>query len=124
MDFKKTINSFFKLRRSQIHFDFKLSQKIIWLRNLLFEMATAQTRYDRQNLPPTRILIDNTGAISLSTNKQVLERNKHISIRYHHIRDLIHKGFLVLEHIPSSEQLENFLTKPLSSTIFQIRYRN
>jgi hypothetical protein len=40
-------------------------------------------------------------------------KTKHIEIRYHAIRELIQKGYLVIKQIPTKEQIADGLTKAL-----------
>jgi hypothetical protein len=41
---------------------------------------------------------------------------KHIAIDYHFVRDLVAGKKLQVSHVPTSHQLADLLTKPLSST--------
>ncbi|MCI68220.1 cysteine-rich RLK (receptor-like protein kinase) 8, partial [Trifolium medium] len=41
---------------------------------------------------------------------------KHIAIDYHFVRDLVAAKKLQVSHVPTSHQLADLLTKPLSST--------
>jgi hypothetical protein len=41
---------------------------------------------------------------------------KHIAIDYHFVRDLVAEKKLQVSHVPTSHQLADLLTKPLSST--------
>ena len=39
---------------------------------------------------------------------------KHIDIHHHYIRELLHSGTITMEQVPSSENLADLFTKPLS----------
>jgi Reverse transcriptase (RNA-dependent DNA polymerase) len=54
----------------------------IWLRNLLYDLKLPQ-------LKATEIRVDNKSAIELTKNPAHHERNKHIDVRYHSIREHI-----------------------------------
>ena len=70
--------------------------------------------------PPTaRIHEDNTGAIFLSKNKQVGGRTKHIDVRHHFIRDLIHMKILEVVFVRSEENVADILTKHVSEILFK-----
>ena len=45
---------------------------------------------------PTKIKMDNQGAVALAKNKSVSERSKHIAVKFHFIRDHIHKDNIQL----------------------------
>jgi hypothetical protein len=57
---------------------------------------------------------DNCGAIALLKNTKDHGKIKHINIRHHYIRELLKIGNILLEQIPSSDNLANLFTKPLS----------
>ncbi|GJS49015.1 retrovirus-related pol polyprotein from transposon TNT 1-94 [Tanacetum coccineum] len=64
------------------------------------------------------IFYDNTSAISISNNPVLHSRTKHIDIRYHFIRDHIHKGDIELHFILTEYQLADIFTKPLDEPTF------
>ena len=45
---------------------------------------------------PAMLLEDNMGAIFILNNDQVGQRTKHIDIKWHHVRDMIKDGDLVV----------------------------
>jgi hypothetical protein len=42
------------------------------------------------------------------------DRSKHIEIKYHYIREMIQKGVVKLQCVPTYEKVVDVLTKPLS----------
>ena len=67
--------------------------------------------YYKQEKFPT--YSDNNGALLLAKNPIFHERTKHISVKYHYIRDLIEKGIIDLIYINTLEQKADGLTKAL-----------
>ena len=65
---------------------------------------------------------DNQGAIALTKNPHLHERSKHIDVCYHYIRDLVEKGKLGVEYVPTSEMPADGFTKPLARVAFE-RFR-
>ena len=59
------------------------------------------------------LYMDSTAAISLATKDQVSERNKHVEIKVHHVRDLIRAGVIKLQHISTDHQPADVLKKIL-----------
>jgi len=57
---------------------------------------------------------DNIEATYLSANLVFRTRMKHLAIDYHFIRDLVASKELQVSHVPTSHQLADILTKPLS----------
>jgi hypothetical protein len=57
---------------------------------------------------------DNLGGIDLIKDTKHYNKAKHIKIRYLYIRnDIMQRNKLQIEHIPSTKQLANILTKQL-----------
>lgn len=65
---------------------------------------------------PVILHIDNQGAKKLAENPVYHKRSKHIDIRFHHIRDLVHKQEIRLEHCPTANMVADVMTKNLSKT--------
>ena len=70
------------------------------------------------NLDKIPIMCDNTSAINLSKNPIQHSRTKHIEIRHHFLRDHTQKGDIVLQFIPTENQLADIFTKPLGEEQF------
>ena len=64
------------------------------------------------------IFCDYQSGIHLSENLVFHDRSKHINIRYHFIRDMVHRGAVRLDHIGTDEQVADILTKPLGKVKF------
>ena len=62
--------------------------------------------------------VDNQGAICLAKNPVHHQRTKHIDIRYHFIRKEIQEGFIELKYVPSSDNVADLFTKPVSKDRF------
>jgi hypothetical protein len=67
----------------------------------------------------TTILCDNQSCIKMTENPVFHDRSKHIEIRYHYIRDMVHRGALKLRYISTDEQVADVLTKPLARVKFE-----
>jgi len=63
---------------------------------------------------PAKLLIDNQLVMSLAKNATFHDQTKHIVIHHHYIREKVDKGEIVLEYLPTAEQVADVLTKPLS----------
>jgi hypothetical protein len=81
--------------------------EIISIRSLLTELGFDPT--------PTSVFEDNQGTIALATNPVNHSRAKHIDIKFHFIRDHIANGTIMLEYIPTHEQVADIMTKGLSA---------
>ena len=83
----------------------------IWLNRLLGELLGIQT-------PRVRLLVDNKSAIALSKNPVHHDRSKHIDTRFHFIRDCVEKGEVEIDHVRTTDELANILTKALGRMRF------
>jgi hypothetical protein len=63
---------------------------------------------------PTIIYVDNTTAVGLANNTLKIARTKAIDMRFHWLRDRVRQGQLKVLHIPGTQQLADFFTKPLA----------
>jgi hypothetical protein len=61
----------------------------------------------------TSLLIDNQGAIALASNPTFHVRTKHIGVRHHFMRKQVENGNIILEYIPTNNQVADILTKAL-----------
>ena len=86
-------------------------KEAVYIKALLEELGF----YNQNKFP---IYTDNNGALLLAKNPIFHERTKHIAVRYHYIRDLIIKGIIDLNYIPSKDQKSDGLTKPLDKVKF------
>jgi len=89
-------------------------QSMLWLDSLLQEMGL-RTVVDEM---PLKVHNDNQSAIAISKNDVLHHRIRHIDIRHHFIRDLIEKKKLVIDWIPTAEQIADILTKSLKGQVF------
>ena len=86
-------------------------KEAIWLRKLLGGLFDGV-------LETTVIQCDNQSCVKLSENPVFHDRSKHIEMRYHYLRDMVHKGAIRLQYIPTEEQIADIFTKPLTAVKF------
>ena len=88
------------------------TQEALWIRQLMTEL---------KGQPPeksTLIFKDNQSAIAMTKNPQYHGRSKHVSIKFHFIRDQVSKGSVQVIYCPSSDMLADALTKGLPKDRF------
>ena len=68
---------------------------------------------------PVVIHCDNTSAVNMSKNPIMHSKTKHISIKYHMIREKVAEKEVRLEYISTKEQIANIFTKPLPKKNFE-----
>jgi len=82
-----------------------------WLRQLLQELHIPLQR-------ATVVYYDNISAVYLSTNPVQHQRNKHIEIDLHFVRERVAAGAVRALHVPTSSQYADIFTKGLPSSVF------
>lgn len=83
------------------------AKQTIWIRHFLHCIGRGSA-YKNQ---PTVIYEDNQGAIAIANNPTNHSRTKHISVRFHAIRDHIEAGEIALEYLSTDKMLADGLTK-------------
>jgi hypothetical protein len=63
---------------------------------------------------------DNTGALEMARAPKMRPRTKHINIKYHHFREHVRNGQIVLQQVDTKEQLADVFTKPLPYPLFKM----
>ena len=84
----------------------RCAQQLVWMHSWLDEVEIEYS-------VPGIIKGDNRGAIALTKNTRDHGKIKHIDIRHHYIRELLKTGNIVMEQVPSADNLADILTKPL-----------
>ena len=88
-------------------------RKILEFRYLLEDIGFPQSA-------PTVIYEDNMSAINLAVAPHITRKSRHIHTRHHFIRDLVAQKIVVVKHLPTSEMLADFFTKPYGPRKFQL----
>ena len=61
---------------------------------------------------------DNSGALELARLPKMRPRTRHINVKYHHCREAVAKGRITVQHVSTTEQLGDALTKNLTRDLF------
>ena len=56
---------------------------------------------------------DNTSAISISNNLVMHTKTKHITVKYHYVRELVQDKEVKMEYVNTKEKIVNIFTKTL-----------
>lgn len=63
---------------------------------------------------------DNTSTVSMTANPTHHARVKHVEIDHHFIREKVLDGTIQVNFVPSSKQIADVLTKPITSKQFAL----
>ena len=84
----------------------------LWLSRMLAELLG-------RKVDVVELKVDSKSALALAKNPVFYERSKHIRIKYHFIRDCLEDGSIKANHIATTDQLADILTKSLRKSKFQ-----
>lgn len=82
----------------------------LWLRRVMGDLG--------EYAGPVTLKEDNQACIAMATNEGMSSRTKHIDVCYHLIRDCVAQQQVVVEYVPSEQQLADGFTKPLPRPAF------
>ena len=85
-----------------------LVAKLIWLAGLLNELHF-------RGATPISVFTDSKSAIQIAENPVFHERTKHIDIDCHFIREKVKSGFIDIQHLSTTTQPADILTKRLGA---------
>jgi hypothetical protein len=85
--------------------------ELTWVSFILRDIGLYQAQ-------PLTLFCDNLFALHMSVNPVLHARTKHIAIDYHFVREKVALGTLITRFVPSSSQLADRFTKPLSRVTF------
>ena len=90
------------------------AKEAVWLKKFIIDLGVVPTISD-----PIPLLCDNNGAIAQAKEPRSHQKSKHILRRFHLIREIVARGDVVVERIPSTDNLADPLTKPLAQEVFE-----
>ena len=88
------------------------TKELLWFRHHLGGIGLSGTR-------PTTLLVDSQCAMDIANNSRISDRSKHIEVQHYFIREHIEANTVQLQHIASSSQVADTLTKPLQRVAFK-----
>jgi len=84
----------------------------LWLSRLLAELLG-------RGVEVVELKMDSKSALALAKNPVFHEKSKHIRIKYHFLRSCLEDGTIKAEHVSTTDQLADILTKSLGKAKFQ-----
>jgi len=86
------------------------SREVVYIKGLIEEMLGRSIK--------AMVFCDNAAAIAISKDSREHSRAKHIDVKYHYIREVLKQNTLEIEHVESSKNTADILTKGLSRDCF------
>ena len=65
------------------------------------------------------MLCDNEGAIATAENDMITTRTKHVDIADLYIKQAVQDKFIMMEKVPTKDNLADLMTKPLPRQVVQ-----
>ena len=88
------------------------AQEAVWMRQLTIDLN------GEPPTEPTVVFEDNQVAIAMTKYPQFHGRSKHITIKYHFVRDKVSDGTINISYCPTTEMIADMLTKGLPTGTF------
>ena len=90
------------------------AKEAVWLKKFITEHGLVPMISD-----PIPLLCDNNGAIAQAKEPRSHQKSKHILRHFHLIREIVTRGDVVVERVPSTNNVADPLTKPLVQEVFE-----
>ena len=90
------------------------TKQSMWIARLLGDLEKSEP-------PQVPVKIDNSGTIETGKNTSINQRNKHIDLQYHFVRDSVQAKRIELVPFETSNQVADPLTKPLDRVCYEKR---
>ena len=93
------------------------AREVIPMRELMIEIGSL---FGLTSIAPTlkcTLFEDNMGAEHLAKSPKMTPRTKHIAIKYHHFREHVKAGTLIIERVDTENQLADIYTKAVPKPI-------
>ncbi|KAA0043126.1 gag/pol protein [Cucumis melo var. makuwa] len=94
-------------------------KKAVWLRKFLTDLEIVPNMH----LPIT-LYCDNSGAVANLREPGSHKRGKHNEHKYHLIREIVHRGDVVVTQISSEQNIVDPFTKVLTAKVFESHLQN
>jgi hypothetical protein len=95
------------------------AKEAVWMKKFIGDLGVVESISG-----PVPLLCDNNGAIAQAKEPRSHQKSKHILRRFHLIREIIARGDVVVERVPSADNIADPLTKPLSQNVFERHLEN
>ena len=83
----------------------EVAKVAVWLYNFLMDLQVVLKVQE-----PMKLYCDNSGAVANSKEPKSHKRGKHIERRYHLLREIIHRGDIIVSKIDTAENLVDLFT--------------
>ena len=102
---------------------YKATVEAAWLRYIFRELG-----WNSKDVKCIKIYRDNQGSLALTENPELYQYTKHITVKYHYLREERSKGIVRFWYCPTEDMAADGLTKPLGPTkhksfVSQLRLR-
>ena len=84
----------------------EVAKEAVWLRKFLMELGIIAKAVD-----PMILYCDNSGAVAQEKEPRNRRKGKRIERKYHLVREIVHRGVIIVEKIASEDNLANPFTK-------------
>ena len=95
------------------------TKEAVWIGEFLKELGVVPSAGR-----PITVYCDNTGAVAQAKEPRSNKRNKHVPRKYHVIREQISRGEVLIERVPTKDNLADPFTKVLNIATHNRHFEN
>ncbi|KAA0050384.1 gag/pol protein [Cucumis melo var. makuwa] len=99
---------------STMEVEYVAAKEVVWLRKFLIDMEIVPNMHLSITL-----YSDNSGAVANSREPRSHKRGKHIERKYHLIKEIVHRGDVVVTQISFEQNIADPFTKALTAKVFE-----
>nr|GEZ04791.1 hypothetical protein [Tanacetum cinerariifolium] len=85
------------------------SIEVVWMGKFIDGLGDVMS----SNKRPMEMLYDNTPAIEIANDHEIMKGSKHYQRKYHYIREVIQAGEIILKKVHTNDNLADPFTKPM-----------
>ncbi|KAA0035549.1 retrovirus-related pol polyprotein from transposon tnt 1-94 [Cucumis melo var. makuwa] len=89
------------------------AKEVVWLRKFLIDLEVVPNMSK-----PITFYIDNSGAVTNSREPRSHKCGNHIEHKYHIIREIVHRGDVIVTQIASTYNVDDLFTKLFMAKVF------
>ncbi|KAA0052198.1 gag/pol protein [Cucumis melo var. makuwa] len=90
------------------------AKEVVWLKKFFTDLEVVPNMSK-----PITLYCDNSGTVVNSREPRSHKRGKHIERKYHLIREIVHRGDMIVTQIASTHNVADLFTKPLITKVFE-----
>ena len=107
-----------EMQADQIHLPFCVGKRDYFSLQVLQGACVAEETVQQHVEEPITVYGDNEGSLEAAKSARISDKTKHIAVAELFVRQAVAEGWVVLVHVPGTENPADIFTKPLGPILF------